>query len=71
MSTFCKFVRKNGTGYEYGHVQIVEHATPHEKRIHVVLGKESHCEAALLANTMAIKGMPRIGLNPSEIPWRN
>lgn len=70
MSTFCKFVRKNGTGYEYGHVQIEEHATLREKRIQVVLGKEPHYEAALLANTMAAKGMPRIGLNSSELPWR-
>lgn len=49
----CKFVRKNGDKYEFGHIEIENIATPKEKRNHIVAGTADSYEAALQQNEMA------------------
>lgn len=69
----CTFVRKNCSGYEYGHIVVENHATRQEKRHHVVLGKADTYEAALAANDMAQKGLPRASYHGLDLKplWKN
>lgn len=68
----CRFVRKNCAGYEYGYIRVDNHALNNEMRTHVVVGKAPTYEEALAANSMAARGMPRIGNNVPDTPlWRN
>lgn len=59
MKSNCNFVRKNCEGWEYGFIQVENHALPSEKRTHVVRGKAPTYEEALMANTMAQRGKDR------------
>lgn len=61
MKHCCKFVRKtkDGLKYEFGHVEIADHATPKEVRRHVVLGNADEYEEALRLNEMALAGLAR------------
>lgn len=75
MKHSCKFVRKtkDGLSYEYGHIEVTEHATPKEVRKHVVAGKADSYEDALRFNDMVQEGLARRsfhGLNLSPL-WRD
>lgn len=70
MSIHCNYVRKNTTGYEYGHIQVTAHAEKSEKRTYVPLGEAPSYEAALAMNNMAAKGCPRINHSDTAISFR-
>lgn len=70
MSIQCNYVRKNAGSYEYGHIQITNHAGKEEKRIYVPLGNAPSYYEALSLNNMAIKGAPRINHSNAVIPFR-
>jgi hypothetical protein len=56
----CKFVRKHGKQWEYGFIQVENHATKNEVRKHVVLGHVPTYEEAISVNVMAMKGAEKI-----------
>ena len=75
MKHSCKFVRKakDGLSYEYGHIEVRDHATPKEVRRHVSAGVADSYEEALSLNDMVQEGLARRsfhGLNLSPL-WRD
>lgn len=68
----CTYTRKVSTGYEFGHMVIHDSGEKKEKREYVALGTRPTMEAALEANSMALKGAPRIGHIINGAPlWRD
>lgn len=71
----CKFVRKtkDGLHYEYGHIEVTEHATPKEVRKHVVAGKAGSYEEALSLNDMVQAGLARRAYHGLDLKplWRD
>lgn len=71
--TECKFARKakDGAFYEYGYWQITDIGTKSEKRIAIVTGTAPSLDEALTLNTMSLNGSKRIGVNPSDLIWKD
>lgn len=69
MAAPCTFVRKNGDAWEYGVIRIDDFATTKEKRTHVVTGCSPTYEEALMANSMALEGQPKVRPNIEPQYW--
>lgn len=58
----CLYVKRTDDGrYEYGRIEISDAGGKTEKRKYVKAGTSATYEKALRSNSMAEKGMPRIG----------
>lgn len=55
-SSACRFIRKNGSGFEYGFIQVTNPQLATERRLHIVTGTAATAEDALAANSMALSG---------------
>lgn len=67
----CKFARKARDGvYEYGHWHIENPTTPKEVCKAIIAGTAPTIDEAFRLNGMALNGSERIGVNPSDIPWK-
>ena len=65
----CKFVRKNKTKYEYGHIKIHDIGMKSERRECIVLGEVDSYEAALELNAMALQGMAKVKQHVAPTYW--
>jgi hypothetical protein len=60
MST-CSFVRRVGSGYEYGTMRVTDSGTKKEARTYHPAGQAPSYEEALAANNMALAGLDNNG----------
>lgn len=65
------YARRVANEYEFGHMRINEPGTKQEKREYIPLGTRPTMEAALAANSMAVKGAPRMGHSCNIPLWRD
>ena len=56
----CKYARKKGDTWEYGHIEIIDSGTKTEKRKYVAKGHAPNYEDACLFNDMATQGQPKV-----------
>lgn len=56
----CNYVRKNCSGWEYGHIEIIDSGTKLEKRKYVAAGHAPSYEEACHQNLMATQGQPKV-----------
>lgn len=56
----CKYVRKEGSNWEYGHIEVLDAGTKIEKRKYVPTGTTLSYEEACARNTMALEGQPKV-----------
>ena len=57
----CNYVRKVEGGFEYGQMLITASGEKKEKREYIPKGTRPTMDAALSANSMAAKGVSKIG----------
>lgn len=65
----CKYTRKVGDVFEFGHVSIIDQHTKNEKRVHNPMGTRTSFAEALKANQMVLEGKPRLGNLHQPIFW--